>query len=794
MLQKDNSLNFWKYLGIQGLLILIFSLLTVQLCAQVMLRGVVVDHTRNTLPGATVCTYPDTICTVSNEYGAFELVHKRWPQRIEVTYVGYEKKVIELSPFFEQDHFHIILRPSVTGINEVIIQEHRLRSDAFQPTTIVGGDYFDNRTEGNLAASLSALPGVNHINVGLGIGKPVIRGLYSNRLIVTDQGVKQEGHQWGIDHGLEIDQFRARRVEVIKGPSSLEHGSDGLGGVLRILPDPIAATNSLQASVSLLGKSNNDHVGGNIFIAGSGNHFFGSANLSHQAFSDYRVPSDKFVYNTFELPLFNQQLKNTAGKESSFSITSGYRDEKNLARISVSQYRQHAGIFAGAVGIPQSYILQDDGDSRNIEFPSQRVNHQRAVAFFQHHFSQRRKIELSLGIQENHRREFSFPEFHAIQDRSDINQRLALEMRLRTISLDLAYSLVEEIKIGFNIQHQNNEIGGFDYFLPPFRTLRAGVFGFRYINLNPWFKLKAGMRLDYGFNQSDEAGRDVWNTSGEVIGQLRSEATEHHFFNYAASMGFIQKFEKMDNLEFFGHLGKSFRIPYPVETSSNGVHHGSFRHELGRTDLNAEHGYQLDAGFRFFNKRGLVSVTPFFNFFKDYIYLRPSAEFSPLPDAGQLYRYEQHDAVFSGFEIEWEYQMSQNLNISQSFESVWSYNLDTRLPLPFSPPHTFHTALEYSIELMEGRVQLKSDLSHRWVLSQDRVDRNELSTPSYHLLQGGIQIASRHILAGASLSFRCHNILDVNYLNHLSRYRQLGIPEQGRNFVMRLNIPLHFTL
>ena len=788
MLQNKNSFGVVK-----KLLLLFFLynslLISSDLDAQITLRGVVVDNNRTTLPGATICTFPDTTCTVTNEHGAFELQPKRLPRYIEVSYVGFEKKRIQISPLFDEDHFHIVLHPSTESLREITVLEDRLVRDVFQPVSFVGGDFFDERSEGNLAASLSVLPGVNHLNLGLGVGKPVIRGLYANRVIVADQGVKQEGHQWGVDHGLEIDQFRARRIEVLKGPSSLEFGSDGLGGVVRILPDPIAIRNTVSTAFTLLGKSNNDHLGGNLFFSGAGENFFASANVSQQAFSDYRVPTDRFVYNTFELPIFNERLKNTAGKESAFSITTGYRDENNLLRLTASQYRQHAGIFSGAVGIPQSFALQDDGDSRNIEFPSQRVSHQRMVAFYQRKLRSERMLEINLGLQENHRREFSFPEFHAIQDRADINERLALEMELRTISMDASYSSEGEFRLGFNIQHQDNETGGFDYFLPPFRTLRAGVYGYRDFKWSELLRLKAGLRLDYGHNESDEAGRDVWNTSGDVIGQLSSKATDRHFFNYAASLGFIKKFKDNDQLELFGHLGKSFRIPYPVETSSNGVHHGSFRHEIGRPDLDAEHGYQLDIGFRYFSEKALVSLSPFFNYFNDYIYLRPSPEFSPLPDAGQLYRYEQHNAIFSGFEVEWEYQLFPAIKWAQSFESVWSYNLDTRLALPFTPPHSLLSKISYQ-QLWSGpQIKFSADISHRWVAEQNRVDRNELTTPSYHMLDAGLRLGFQNWLGGVSISLMAHNILDTKYFNHLSRYRQLGIPEQGRNFVVRLHIP-----
>lgn len=64
----------------------------------------------------------------------------------------------------------------------------------------------------------------------------MIRGLGFNRIAVSENGIKQEGQQWGADHGLEIDAFNVDEVRILKGPSSLLYGSDAMGGVIEILP------------------------------------------------------------------------------------------------------------------------------------------------------------------------------------------------------------------------------------------------------------------------------------------------------------------------------------------------------------------------------------------------------------------------------------------------------------------------------------------------------------------------------------------------------------------------------
>ena len=165
--------------------------------------------------------------------------------------------------------------------------------------------FFKKNLEGTFANSIEKLPGISAINVGVGIAKPVIRGLSANRIIVNHQGIKQESQQWGSDHGLEIDQFDVERVEIIKGPGSLQYGSDGLGGVINIMPGNLIPENSLQGSVLGVHKTNNDHWGGSAKLAVNINNWFINTRYSRQDFADYSVPGNSFIYNGFELPIAN---------------------------------------------------------------------------------------------------------------------------------------------------------------------------------------------------------------------------------------------------------------------------------------------------------------------------------------------------------------------------------------------------------------------------------------------------------------------------------------------------------
>ncbi len=80
-----------------------------------------------------------------------------------------------------------------------------------------------------------------------------------NRLIVAENGVKQEGQQWGADHGLEIDALNVEDVEVIKGPAALEYGNEAIAGVIKINNNNLPAKHSLSGEAKALYQSINDN-------------------------------------------------------------------------------------------------------------------------------------------------------------------------------------------------------------------------------------------------------------------------------------------------------------------------------------------------------------------------------------------------------------------------------------------------------------------------------------------------------------------------------------------------------
>ena len=629
---------------------IVFLLFFCPIWAQV--SGFVLDENKTTLPGANIILLPDSLQTVTELDGSFSFSSlSDGTYQLVVSYIGYSPD----STFVKVKNgrskkLNIHLKPSSTLLKEVVVTDEHAKQEETLHTEHIHEDFFQKNLQGAFAKSIEKLPGISAINVGVGIAKPVIRGLSANRIIVNHQGIKQESQQWGSDHGLEIDQFDVERVEIIKGPGSLQYGSDGLGGVINIMPGKILPKNSFDGSVLGVHKTNNDHWGGSARLAINVDDWFVSARFSRQEFADYRVPDSLFNYNNFELPIFNERLKNTAGQEQNLSVSAGVSRSWGITRLLFSHYSLDAGLFSGAVGIPRSYALNHDGNFRDLDVPKQAVDHYRA-SLNQTFFFGKDHLTFDIGFQRNLRREFSEPEFHSIplSTLDDPNDKLAIELELQTFSVATHYehrfrSNWKNI-YGGNVQWQHNQRGGFEYLLPEFRTFRGGLFSITEKEIQENWLINGGLRIDLGQNDTEFFKQFIWDSNENKTDSLISVATDDLFFNWSASFG--------SNLTLGNgkwvlkaNLGKSFRVPYPAETVSNGIHHGTFRHEVGTPDLKSEHGYQFDVSADLSLENFGGSLAMYFNYFDNYIYLGPTfpAQFSPLPEAGQIFRYRQDDA------------------------------------------------------------------------------------------------------------------------------------------------------
>ena len=145
----------------------------------------------------------------------------------------------------EQDtcvHLHEVVVTGLTGTTHI--------NHIPAPVSVVSAQELQTLSASNIIDAITKQPGVSQITTGSGISKPVIRGLGYNRVLVVNDGIRQEGQQWGDEHGVEVDGEGVHSVEIMKGPASLMYGSDAMAGVVVFHDAPILPLGTMKANVS----------------------------------------------------------------------------------------------------------------------------------------------------------------------------------------------------------------------------------------------------------------------------------------------------------------------------------------------------------------------------------------------------------------------------------------------------------------------------------------------------------------------------------------------------------------
>ena len=348
-----------------------------------------------------------------------------------------------------------------------------------------------------------------------------------------------------------------------------------------------------------------------------------------------------------------------------------------------------------------------------------------------------------------------------------------------------------EHALGWDGQHQRNDISGYSFLLPEYYRSTTGLLWLTTYKPNNVISVSGGMRYDYGYihisSHEDAYLADYLRKQGYDEEQVEhykwnSHAVKKKFGDYSFSLGLVWTPSERHMVK--ANVGRSFRLPGANELAANGVHHGTFRHEQGDANLKSEQGWQMDASYNLRYNGFSISVSPFVSWFSNYIFLRPTGEWSVLPHAGQIYRYTGAEVLFAGTEATIDIHFLRSFNYRISGEYVYTYNCDEHIPLSFSPPFSMRNTLTWQ------RKQVMLYAEWQSIARQNRVDRNEDRTPGANLfhLGGSLNIPIRGNQA-IEITLTARNIFNTRYYNHLSFYRKVEIPEPGHNFQLLIKIP-----
>lgn len=609
----------------------------------------------------------------------------------------------------------------------------------------------------NLVDAIAHQPGLTQITTGSGISKPVIRGLGYNRVVVVEQGIRQEGQQWGDEHGLEVDAEVVHSVEVLKGPASLMYGSDAIAGVLILHPEHALEDQTMQVRVGGEYQSNNGLYDYHIGYAGNLNGWIWNWHLTEKAAHCYKNSRDGYVPGTW----FNEHdVQGLLGKNGRWG---------------------HSWLRFSNVNFTPG-ITEGERDEETLPF--QRVVHTKAVSD-NVWFLGDGQLKAIVGYQQNYRREFE-----------EAMDEAELAMRLHTVNYDLKYqwSLSEAWKMAAGVggMWQQNVNQGEVFLIPDYRLFDVGAFitaSRQWARMN----LSGGLRFD---------NRHLHTESLQEEGELRFEQLKKNFSGVTGSLGLV--YNATDALNLRLNIARGFRPPTVSELSSNGVHEGSIQYEIGNGSLRPEYSFQGDLGFDYTTHFVNLQASAFLNRISNYIYL---SRLDYETEGYRTYQYTQGDAQLVGGELSLDIHPIDPLHIENSFCYVRGIQLHQSERdmhnLPMIPAPRWNLDLRYELPDLLHHHLRRSHLAFgmEYNLRQDHFfsfEDTETATPDYAICN--LSLGTDIHLRGHNcieISLVCQNLFDKTYQPHLSRLKYTdggGICAMGRNLAIKVNIPLDIHL
>jgi len=711
------------------------------LFSQNKVEGTVIDaNTKQNLPYANIYFSELEKGTLSNENGHFSIENlPSGNHKILVSLLGYETKSANIT-IPNAAKLVISLTASAIEMEAVIVSTpfHKLQSENVMKVGQATVANLKANGAVNLAEGITNIAGVESVTTGLSIGKPVIRGLSSNRVLVYTQGVRLENQQFGDEHGLGISDSGIESIEVIKGPASLLYGSDALGGVLYLNPEKFAQNNTSNADFSGNYFSNTQGFSTNAGYKASDDHFKFLFRGSLAEHADYKTK--------------DYRVTNTRFKEQDFKAGIGYQKEsfKTEFRYNVNNSK---------LGIPEE--IGEQSISKMPLLPFQNItNH--VFSSKSSVFLNKSRLDINLGYIYNDRKEF---EEHHHEDETNHEDDEALEaalhMKLKTANYDVKYNLPTlgkfETIVGVQGMNQINSNYGEEQLIPNATTNDFGVLATSHIHFE-----KADVQLGARFD----------NRTIDVLSGLQKN---YNSFNGALGV----KTDVAKNVTTRINFATGFRAPNLSELTSNGTHEGTNHYEIGNNDLKSEQNFQTDIALEYKNKHIEFFVNGFYNTINNYIFLSPNG--TTIND-NPVFVYLQNDAKLYGGEVGLHFHPHPLdwLHIESSFETVTGKQTNASY-LPLIPANSLTNILRVEFEkpwLKKGY----SFIKYTTTFKQDNVSTFETNTTGYSLLSAGLGGSFTLFKNEATITLSGTNLANKTYINHLSRLKPDGIFNMGTNF------------
>ena len=769
-----------KSMGFIVFIIFAINLLYLKVEGQNSLSGRILDkETQQSLSNVAIYLPDLKIGSTTDSNGVFKIDNlpagKFW---VEVKLIGYIAHLQKVD-IKGDTKLEVGLRTAI--IEEVVvtgISATGLRKLQPLPTFALQQSQLLEIQATNIIDAVAKKPGISQITTGGGVSKPVIRGLGYNRVLVLNNYIRQEGQQWGDEHGVEIDEYSVDRVEVIKGAGSLMYGSDALAGVIHFLPPNPQEMGTILCRVSTNYQSNNQLFAYSLMNTGNLKGVNWLGRFTQKQASNFTNSKDGKVYNS-------------GYNELNFNGYVGIQKRCGYSQVYFSRFNQNIGLVEGerdSLGdFIKNYAINDSIIETKTVSPSELISYELNLPHQQiEHISissnsqfiiKNSRLQMNLGYQENRRNEYT--------NYFNPNE-VGLSLVLKTFNYNVRFLLKEikewQISLGMNGYLQRNENQGNRILIPNYFLLDGGLIA-TFQKTCRKFYFNGGIRFD---------GRNI-------------ETLQKQYANLSGSIGC--SYRPKEKLILKLNIARGYRIPNFAELASNGMHNGVFRYEIGNTNLKPETSLQIDAGLLFQTDHFSLSVEPFLNNLNNYIFLHKTNLFST--DYAPIFQYTQHNAQLFGGELSVDLHPHPLdwLHFENGFSIVQTVLLnqqDSQKHLPFTPQPRFQSEIRANSKKINflKNPYIKTEIDY--YLPQNQVYtayQTETKTSAYFLLHFGLgsEIVAKKDKTLFHIHLYINNLLNTSYQNHLNRLKYApmnpltnvqGIFNQGINVSIKLIAPI----
>jgi iron complex outermembrane receptor protein len=760
--------------------------------------------TGKTVADATVFITDIKTGTATDKDGNFTL--KNIPEGshlIEISHVGYTT-IIENILIAADTKKDFVLTEAVVENNAVVVTgvtgATQLKKVPFAVSVIKKQDLFQTPST-NIIDALVKTPGVSALTTGPAISKPVIRGLGYNRVLTINDGVRQEGQQWGDEHGIEVDEASVNKIELLKGPASLIYGSDAMAGVINIITNVPVPDNSIKANISSNYQTNNRLRSLNANIGGNKNGFNWSVYSSNRAAADYKNKYDGYVYNS-------------KFKENNMGGYAGYNGSWGYSHLLLNNFNLNAGLIEGERDTDGNFIKPVAGggsikaagaDFKTVtpQIPYQHIRHfkistDNSIKTGNNH------LTFNVGFQRNQREEFG---------NIDKPNEKQLHFDLKTTTYAAQFHFAEKkgwkSSIGVNGMQQHNSNKGLAQLIPDYNLFDFGTYIYSQKTADK-LTLSGGLRFD---SRNLKAGTLMDG------GTIKSSGFKKSFSNVSGSAGMAWQASNKLNIKV--NVARGYRAPNIPELASNGAHEGSNRYEYGDNMLKNETSLQFDGGFDLNAEHISVGLSSYYNRFSNFIFYQKleaagggDSLININGDMLTAFKFAQRKAALAGLEarldihphpIDW-------LHFENSFSFVngkFAKAVEGSKNIPLIPAPKLLSELRGNFNHLNKAIhdfyvvlQMENTFTQNNIFT---AYNTETITPGYTLFNAGIgaNFVNKNKQPVLNISTGFQNITNAAWQNHLSRLKytaenlvtgRSGVYNMGRNFTVKVNVPLNFTI